>query len=311
MIRHRRHRSVAMGVGALVLACALLISPALSAAPAQAASGSEECQPAKPAPSAQPAANTPAKPEAPEQPVPATLVTPEAPRLSEVDCGTAPEVIVPTVAGVIYERTAQGDRVTITATPERGYAFPSGAATSWTLTVAATPCACTPTPIDWEDSEAFDLSFTVTQLNDGNSRWTIAGVPSGWAQSGAVFNFEYSDMFYEQLKWEVPFGTPFPDGLTAAWTSFIHTERTSGNGTYAGGLLHGDFKLEDPRIDVKRQEVEALEMNKVKYERDDLSFWTGTRTAQQVLDLSVTAPVNSCGALETRQYRYAAGYSLT
>ncbi|MBK0421175.1 hypothetical protein JD292_03645 [Leucobacter sp. CSA2] len=319
MIRHRRHRSVAMGIGALALAGALLISPVISAAPAQAAAGQEDCQPAQPAAPATPAApavNTPATPEAPEQPgseepTPATPVTPEAPRLSEVDCGVVPEVIIPTVAGVTYERTTDGDQVTITAAPERGTTFPSGVATSWTFTVTAVPCVCTPTPIDWEDKSASDFRFTSTSLPDGSTSWTYAGVPADWAREGSTFTYVVSDSHSQAIRWKVPAGEQLPEGLSTDWIWLSDADRARSTGDYVDGKVQGEYQIADVEANVTAQIEQALADVRAKHPGYALSYELGNNSSSHSTRLTVSVPSDTCGGFETRHFDSGSGQIIS
>lgn len=309
MIRQRRHRSAAV-LGALLIAGLLLVSPALPASSAQAAAGQEDCvpAPAKPAKPAKPVDDAPAiptepeGPEAPVAPTPVTLVTPVSPHLSDVPCGTAPEVIDPTVAGVIYERTVQGEQVTITATPAKGYAFPSGAVTTWTLSVAVTPCPCASTPIDWEDNRTDGRIFSNTALADGRTQWTVSAIPADWARPGVTFAYSVSGSYFAEIRWTVPAGEALPDGLTSDWTRFSHSELVRSAGAIRGGIVEGEYRIEDSQTNVEAQVIRARDELQAKYPGIHLGYEVGANNVAQVVKLLVTAPVDTCGEVESREY---------
>ena len=75
------------------------------------------------------------------------LVTPAEPELTPAElCGEEASVNIPDTEGVVYEQSREGDVVTVTATPEEGYAFPDGAQTEWRLTIPEVEECVTPEP---------------------------------------------------------------------------------------------------------------------------------------------------------------------
>ncbi|MBX3196294.1 MAG: hypothetical protein KF727_14500 [Microbacteriaceae bacterium] len=68
------------------------------------------------------------------------LVTPLAPGLDPAaGCGVEPEVVVPSVEGVVYSQTRSGEVVSVTAAAAAGYVLPDGE-WEWEFTVTADPC---------------------------------------------------------------------------------------------------------------------------------------------------------------------------
>lgn len=305
LIHQRRHRSLATGIGALALAGALLIAPVLSAAPAQAASGQEDCA-AQPAQPATPILPTPGDPESPKPPgpQPTITVTPEAPKLSDVACGTAPEVLIPTVAGVVYQRTSQGDQVTVTATPAGGYTFPNGAVTSWTFSIAAAPCACTPNAIDWEDQDTSNLWVSFARQADGQLHWSLTGVPAGWTQAGATSSFELTEHYFRQYRWGVGAGEERPSDLPMDWVPFESEDHGTGAGEHSDSGVAGSATIADNEANVTQQMEAVRETVQLQYPNVVIHGGPGTYIDTKVLKLTVTAPSDSCGNTETRSYTF-------
>lgn len=68
-------------------------------------------------------------------------VEPVAPTLTNPACDVAPDVVIPEVPGVIYEKSPGEDgTVSVVASPAPGYVFPEGAQTSWTFDLSVEPC---------------------------------------------------------------------------------------------------------------------------------------------------------------------------
>ncbi|MFK3672236.1 hypothetical protein ACI2IX_18885 [Leifsonia aquatica] len=73
--------------------------------------------------------------------VPALPITPPIPTLqAPAECGVEPSVLLPSLAGVLYQQTRTGSTVHVTATVADGYLFAGGATTDWTFDVAPSPC---------------------------------------------------------------------------------------------------------------------------------------------------------------------------
>lgn len=219
----RRSSSLTVATGALALVGMLLAAPMITASPAQATQSQAmtveaDCGEAQPVVGAPTAPETDATPDGENEPVapPVQTIVPVAPTVAEAACGVLPEVNIPDVAGVRYERTDEGDRVTVTAVAAPGFVFAADAQATWILTLVATDCVCEVT----DDTLPEGYSETMSTLSGGAVELRLASVPSWWVEPGASSRFTMTEHSSKAVTWSIPGGQPLPEGVPTGPVTF-------------------------------------------------------------------------------------------
>ena len=304
MSRNRRaRRGLALGLGTLAIASAIVFAPILNAAPAQAASGksTSHCVAAEPQPPTEQAGEQPATEQPASEPNikdPDLLqnVVPVAPVLNEVACGVEPNVVVTETPGVTYSQTRVENTVTVIATADAGYVFADDAVTTWAFDIVIEPCQCVAEEINWgADASGFRVN---------PSTGIVSALPAEWAQllSNQGATFSLTAITNDKLRgtWNEASGQ-LPEDISSDYMEFNGTLTQTGS---PGAVLPtGDLQFALTSTGESAQEQVDNAEQAYQAEHPELWIYFNRSAYFYSFQPTLTVTVNdSCGSTVTRDY---------